>query len=462
MKVASQSYVASMKLVLIVSLGLITLSGCATNSIFQPYPRQVQQVKDYLYVQDFDKACGYLSPKIEGQDSLLYLQERGRIYQLAGELKKSQADFEKASQIIEDRRFETSWKGLGAGVSSVFLNDNTFPYQGWAYEKVFLHTYQILNYLSHRDLEGALVEVRRANNEQRYELDRRALSKAILEAEAKQYKVDLEAEPESLKDVYKEIDLAVGTVKKSYQNAYTDYLSGLSYELGGDRENARVSYKKALALYPKNRYLQGALERTLQSPKRTQNARGRLVVLYEEGFIPEREELKVPLPYHGRIYTITLPYLKAQSSAQAMPLSIQLGHRNYATEELCRPYALAALALKEEYPSMLLRQLIRLIVRDQSQKQAQKLDEKQGLGGFLSLGTALLGVAIDHADRRSWSTLPNSLQIAEMYLDAGSYPLIFSTYGASPLSLNVELEPNSLCLVYLVKIGEHLEARLVW
>lgn len=451
-----------LKLVLISSLGLVSLSGCVSSSLLQPYPSQAKRIKEHLRAKNFEKACLYLSPKIGSQDALLYLQERGRVYQLSGEIQKSQADFEKASQIVESRRFETQWNYLGTGAASVFLNDTVFPYEGSAYEKIFLHTYQILNYLSRRDLEGALVEVRRANNEQRYELDRRALSQTVWDAQAKSHKVDVEAIAESLQEVYREIDLSVGELKKSYQNAYTDYISGISYELIGDRENARVSYKKALALYPKNQYLQTALAGTLERAKPAKNNKGRLVILYEEGFIPEREELKIPLPYHGRIYTIALPYLQGAATAAAIPLNIQIGHSYYNTQELCKPYALAALALKESYPGILLRQLIRLIVRDQSQKKAQKLDEQQGFGGFFSLGTSLLGVAIDHADRRSWSTLPNSLQVADITLEAGTHTLVLSAVGAIPANFNVELESNGLRVLYLVQIGDTLEPRLIW
>lgn len=450
----------SLQRFIIFGLALVSLSACTSSSILKPYPSQAKQVKDYLQTQNFEKASLYLSPKIEGQDALLYLQERGRVYQLAGEIEKSQEDFEKASNIIESRRFESQWTGLGAGLASVVLNDNTFPYRGWTYEKVFLHTYQTLNYLGRRDLEGALVEVRRAHNEQRYELDQRALDKASLEAEAKPYSIDMEALSESLQEVYREINLSVGEVRKSYQNAYTDYIGGLSYELVGDRENARVSYKKAIALYPKNRFLQAAVEGTLKTNPR-KATQSRLVVLYEEGFIPEREELKIPLPYKGRIYTIVLPYLRA-SDEKPFALNIALSGYSYATEEVCQPYALAALALKEEYPTIVLRQLIRLIVRDQSQKQAQKLDEKQGLGGFFSLGTALLGFAIDNADRRSWSTLPNSLQIADIRLEPGTYSLDLSTYGACPTNLNVELPSKGLRVVHVVNIGDMLDARLIW
>ncbi len=442
-------------------LGALCLCGCVGTSVFTPYSRQAASLKDYLEQEDFEGACQYMQPKLKGQDRLLYLQERGRIYQLAGDLEKSKVDFEAASQIIEGRRFETNLGQTARTVGAVFLNDNTRPYEGWAYEKVFLHTYQALNYLEAKDLEGALVEIRRANNEQRYETERRALSQALLEAEAKAHNLDWQQEPESLQEVYKDLSPAIGAVKKTYQNGYTSYLSALVYELAGDRENARVSYRQALELYPGNTFVQEALRRTLEAKPAQQSQKGRLVVLYETGFIPQREQIKVPIPYQGRIYTVALPYLQASSGASRGPLRVSVGGKAYTTQELCQPGALAALALKEEYPGIVLRHLIRLIVRDQSQKQVQTWDEKQGLGGFLGFGVAILGFVLDHADLRSWSTLPHSVQLAEVYLEPGEQAVVLNAYGLEPVSLNIKIGAGQVRFLHLIKVGQRVDARVV-
>lgn len=437
------------------------LCGCVGTNVFSRYPRQAATLKEYLNKQDFEGAYAYLEPKLRSQDSLLYLQERGRIHQVAGDLGPSKADFEAASTIIEGRRFETSLGQTAGAVGAVFLNDSTRPYEGWAYEKVFLHTYQALNYLQSKDLEGALVEIRRASNEERYETQRRALSQELLEAKAQENSIDWRQEPESLQDVYKDLNFAIGSVKKTYLNGFTSYLSGLGYELAGDIENARVSYRQALELYPKNTFLKQALRRTLESKALNWESKGRLVVLYEEGFIAQREQVKVPIPYHGRIYTLALPYMKTALSP-APPLRITVSGRTYSTQELCQTGPLAALALKEEYPGLVLRHLIRLILRDQTQKQAQNLDEKQGLGGFLGLGTAILGYALDNADQRSWSTLPRSIHLAEVYLEPGDHAVVCNACGIETTSLNISLEPGQVRILYLVQTGERIESRVLW
>ncbi len=49
---------------------------------------------------------------------------------------------------------------------AIMMNDNAISYESEGYERVMLHHYQALNYLNNKNLDGAGVEVRRANSEQ--------------------------------------------------------------------------------------------------------------------------------------------------------------------------------------------------------------------------------------------------------------------------------------------------------
>ena len=60
---------------------------------------------------------------------------------------------------------------IGAQTASFLANDNTIPYKGDGYEKVFMYQFQAFNYLAKKDIEGAGVEVRRANREQELALE---------------------------------------------------------------------------------------------------------------------------------------------------------------------------------------------------------------------------------------------------------------------------------------------------
>ncbi len=61
---------------------------------------------------------------------------------------------------------------------------------------------------------------------------------------------------QSLHGRYPSMHNTIGQVKNSFQNAYTFYLSALFYESSGEYNRANIDYKKALAIYPNNHFLQ--------------------------------------------------------------------------------------------------------------------------------------------------------------------------------------------------------------
>ena len=110
-----------------------------------------------------------LASNSDSQDGLLYLQELGRLQQLAGDTAASKVAFQGAFARYEaaDAEARLRVSGMAAGTASLITNDNALPYNGYAYERIFAHAYQALNYLSEGDGEGAQVELRRAALEQR-------------------------------------------------------------------------------------------------------------------------------------------------------------------------------------------------------------------------------------------------------------------------------------------------------
>ena len=118
-----------------------------------------------------------------------------------------------------------------------------------------LHHYQALNFLTKKDLEGAAVEVRRANNEQEEAL-RRFESEVEAAQKAAEKKHISSKSQSAVSSSYAQMDEVAGKVKNSFQNAYTFYVSGFIYELLDQANDAYIDYKKALEIYPENRYLQ--------------------------------------------------------------------------------------------------------------------------------------------------------------------------------------------------------------
>ncbi|MBL1259266.1 MAG: hypothetical protein COB33_001895 [Thiotrichaceae bacterium] len=73
---------------------MVLLSGCATHSIFSSYPAQMESIKLQVSIGDFSGAQEALARKSKGADKILYLMERGRISQIAGDSEMSIRDFQ--------------------------------------------------------------------------------------------------------------------------------------------------------------------------------------------------------------------------------------------------------------------------------------------------------------------------------------------------------------------------------
>ena len=121
------------------------LQGCATSSVFNPYPLQAQSFREALNTGNEQAALSKLESKRNSADKVLYLLERGRIAQLAGDYTASKADFETVIDLMAeyDEQARISLSDIGSKSASLITNDNAIPYQARAYERIMLHQYQL-------------------------------------------------------------------------------------------------------------------------------------------------------------------------------------------------------------------------------------------------------------------------------------------------------------------------------
>ena len=445
---------------------VILLSGCASTSVFTPYPVQAQAYRQGIIQHKEESVLKNLSSMRQGSDAILYLLERGRIGQLANEYQSSREDFAAAisANSKNDDKALVSVSSLGAKSTSLLTNDNAIPYQPPGFERVFLHHYQALNYLAAQDLQGAGVEVRRANMLQHEALDAHNKELSAVEKKAREEQVNLDSS--AFSQHYAIMDEAVGKVASSFQNAYTFYFSGLVYEALNQPNDAYIDYKKALQIFPDNHYLQDDLLRLArqlgmrEDYQRFQQQFGRdagiipansgsLVILYEQGFVAAKEEIKIPIPtVHGWI-TIAFPiYREPWHSPTPLQVSVD-GQQSMHTQAIVYVYSLAAKALKEQLTPMLLRQTLRATAKYAMQKQA----EKQGI--LLAFATQVYNLVSESADRRSWLTLPNNAQILRQYLSAGEHRLQLGNSG-NQQTLDINVRANRTTVLRVTQAGSRL------
>lgn len=454
---------------------LLLMAGCAATSTFSAYPHKIQPLITSMSNRTpIDLSRCFLS-ECKSSDLILYNMERGRIAQVIGNSDVSMSDFKVSMEKIRenDEKALVSASTIGANVAATLVNDNAIPYEGEGYERVLLHHYQALNYLKKKDLEGAGVEVRRANAEQNDSLKRfeKELDKSREAAAEKNVGSDGVSRIDTR---YAQMDEVAGKVKNSFQNAYTFYVSAFIYELLRQPNDAYIDYKKALEIYPENRYLQKDVLRLAEKlemreeleelkrrfPAETRRfidengvGSGELLVLFEDGFVPHKQEIKIPIPINrGSLITIAFPIYQERWSDQ-LPLRILSNSELIgSTETICDVRALAVKALKEKAPVIATRQIIRAVAKGVTATEAKK---KMGeLGQFASIVWNLIS---ENADLRSWLTLPSNAQILRTTLPAGSYHLTLQhPMAAGPTYADVEIASEGKTVLQVIRTGPQI------
>lgn len=451
---------------------IFSLSGCTAmqvKDLFSGYAQQMGPVRSAQQSGDFKKAASLVAQIESSQNNYaLSLLEKGRLHFLDEDWKASREDFERAYAKVEEEQAKAKIRlsrGL-ANATALVSNDSVIDYQVPAYEQSMLHTYQALNYLFLGDLEGALVEIRRANLVQENAL--RENQDELQDAESK-------FNQEALKANYPAMDALIGDIKNGFQNAYTFYLSGLMYEAASQPNDAYIDYKRALEIYPNNRYLQQDVLRLANKlgmsddlTRFTQQygsytapesvKKGQVVIVLEQGVINHKDELTVNLPIFThkndmRFYSFSLPVYQGGLVNNDV-LQLSMDDKNYRSEEIVRLQSLASKQLQEQLPELVTRQALRVVAKEQLRQTMSK--EGGTLGNILA---SIYNVASEHADTRSWTTLPDEVQIIRLPAAVGLKNLQLKI-GNQSLNLDVEIKADRITFINLISIGNNISHKV--
>jgi hypothetical protein len=459
----------SLKLCIMLSAAMLV--GCTSigiNDLFYGYSEQMKQSRSAQLSGEFVKA-GSLVISVNRYHNNYGLSqlEKARLQFLANNWSSSQQGFELAYDQIqaqEDAAKIQISRGLKVA-SAVVTNDNAIAYDIPSYEQVMLHSYQALNYLYQGSLEGALVEVRRANlvQEKALKTNQNVLYKAKDEMEKKGISNN------QLHSNYPSMDNLIGEVKNSFQNAYTFYLSGLLYEAGKQPNDAYIDYKRAIEIYPNNTYLQQDVLRLAKKLEmyedyalfqqkfgsykaENKNNSGRIVVVFEQGIVNAKEEARLNLPIFNsnsnvKFFTFALPVYRGNLS-KLKPLSINIDEKNHLSQEIVRLQSLATKDLQGQLAGLVTRQALRLVAKEQLR---QNLKKSGGdVGNILA---SLYNVASEKADTRSWSSLPDNIQIMTINnIEAGHKKLAISYAGKKEI-IEIEVTDNGTTLINFIEIA---------
>ncbi|MFK7997466.1 MAG: hypothetical protein AB8B87_25295 [Granulosicoccus sp.] len=326
---------------LVVIASVLILQACATS-------QSITTARDQFRHGSTDAALQTLSEAdVSNRDKLLLLLDTALVAQAAGRYEQSIVAFEDAYKLIEKLDYISARDQSAALVTS----DWAIRYSGEFSERLWIHTFQMINYLLLDQPGGAAVEARRA--------------------------VALYKKHGDVLD----------------NDLFTRYLMALSFESAGQLDSAMVEYRK--------------LEKELEPDAfRTRHSSSReLTVLVATGFIEPKQpgdlfidiNARVSFPYYPDVYE-RAPDIEVIADKKSLK----------ATRVDTRLLSIAQDALAKRGKTIASRHALRLAAK---YSLAQSIEEQDPLAGGLA---RLFLLALEQADTRSWETLPAYLSLVRV------------------------------------------------
>ena len=391
---------------------------------------KMQDIQMALEAGQPEKAYTNLQKNAPKKSDIPFLFELGLVAHYANHFQESNAALDQAGDIAEDRYT----KSVSKEAVSLVTSDQMRPYSGTRYERLLSHYYRALNYVYQGQLDGALVECRRATALINY-----------FKGEDEKYDF--------------------------FGAGFLAHLSGVLFEATGEWNDAYISYKQAAEYYRNAAEKTGVempedigrslvrLARKLgfvdelaryqgqygQFSPRPANT-GELILFYESGYVPPKREEALTFPIlktddvkdekfaptlmgrEGRVYKdIELEYILRVAiptidSRRPLLSGIEVTVGDMKTRGMLVEDVenIAIETFNAQRPIILLRTLGRALLKYLAYRKANT--ENEALGLLVNLA----GVVTEQADKRSWQTLPNQIFIVRMSLPVGTHTLNLS------------------------------------
>jgi uncharacterized protein len=408
-------------------LGAALASGCAS------YPDRTAKALGEFQSGRFEGAlAAFEDPKTTGSPFLAGV-EAGTVALAAGDWDRALANLGRASACVEEteRRALISPESLGEALMGWALDPGASDYEGEGYERVLLHAQLGLAYLAKGDLEGAQVEVRRANE--------------LLESEEKLYEKEYRAGGlgHFLSAITYELD-------GKPDDAYIDYARMQAKGIGGElvgralvRLARRLRFEDDLARWTE---LYGAED---ERPADAVN----VVVIAGLGLGPYKREIALTIPTPDGILQWAVPdYASRPQRVGGLEVSVAGGEgavRTVVVEDVTR---VARENLEDRVAWLAARSAVRSVLKRELTKE---LTDEAGIWGRIA--GDVFAFVTERADLRAWQTLPDTWQAARVFLPPGIHAIRIAAEGGEACVLDPrELTPGETLFVFVRTIEDRL------
>jgi hypothetical protein len=420
---------AMMRKWILVILGL-ALVGCAS------YTDATQEIRYSFISRDYRQALAKLestSLMQEGRNRLLYYLEKATLLDRLGERNQSRNNLIEADRLA-DKLYTVSVTRTAA---SFVVNDAAADYAGEDYERVAIHTMLALSFIDDGDLPSALTEARKINS--------------------KLYEINHAYE---------------GSPNQYGEDAFARFLSGLIYEADGKFDDAIIDYRKAIELYsgpyrkfyngPVPRALIQALSRVAQEkgrssvlndlkrdfpdvlPERDDGDFGYVAIIHEIGTIALKRNEDFVLPIGRQIVRFSFPVIRKDTYRRNYGFTgVHVdGSGDFDSANVQDFDAIASQTLNDRRTRMIVKSGARLLAKGQLTEYAY--DHFGPLGG---IAANIYSAVSETGDTRSWTTLPESINITRMRLSPGKHKVRIESGGRVVDLKTVDVQRGKLIIL---------------
>ena len=441
-------------------LAALLFAGCAS------YTAQTQNLRAAWVNGDFSVAAQIADSaarKSSGTDAILWDLEAGATARASGNLAGSVAAFNAADALFDywDTQPEIS---ISRETESLLVNPTVLPYRGRDYDRIMESIYQALNYFQLGKFDEARVELNRAlnrqqvatrNNQARVDQAKQAAAQSAANGGYDAVRAQGDSRFQSqLQQTYGPLDdLHYYT---NYVNPVATYLRAIGLLCrplsATDYESARVDFTRVQAMIGHNAYIDADCDLATQM---TNGAKMPPVVfvIYETGEAPDRLEarLDIPLflatrdvPYYG----IAFPKLAFNNDYNSGLVVQAAGGQPMPTAVLCDMDSVIAQEFRNDLPDVIVKTLVSGGAKAAAFFALHQTTRKNDTLDTLALFTSVLYEnATNHADLRTWVTLPKQFQFCRLAAPA-DHKLYLARAGIIE-SLVVDLPDSPVTMIYV-------------
>ncbi len=383
---------------------VILALGGSCSSLFENYPDTAWPGIEGMQAGNFAYAAEHFA-SIEGSfgsDAFLGHAEAGMAWHVGGQLREAVDEWLKAAELLDGfgDRPTISGRSMTEGALSILINDKTIPYDGEGFEAALLHGFLAWDYLRLGELDGAMVEVTRGYEIERFEEDRYGTTYGM--------------------------------------NRFARYVAALAREFDGSPYGAEIDLNLLAEDAGNHPAVLFSLQRVraLQTLEGTRESRQKatLVVVFERGTMPQKVEESVTFNTRRSIGQLALPAFERRPGIGGT-LRVNLGGTTVGNTVVLEDVEeVARRNLRDRIGWITTKAIARAagktILIDAA---AEAVEEEHGQLAGLAVGLfgSVLNLVSESADLRSWLTLPRDIQVLRVEVEPGPHMLRLEMDGVS-------------------------------